>query len=484
MDADLNLFQAHDKPSSEALVASYKRRDRLHRATGMVLLAFTIYILFFWVFGTLILWGILSLYPAHPEMTERGFSSLWVASFLTATSFHNVGLTLQTDSLISYIHQPGVYLWVGVLAIAGCTGLPILMRCLLQSMLSLSLYFPSIFDSDAVKLALDTPRLITYNVFDSDQTRILVWSFFVINVAEFVTFYGSCSLTEISPFTDLDTATRIGVSVAKTTTIRNAGLEFVDARKLSTGMHVVYMISMWLSTAPFVSRMYVSEMVIDHVGEVHYTDKLGADSAWSRFSTNFLFRHTFVILLAIICLGFVENDMIHSHPVVNFFDIQFEVVSAYGNVGLSMGYPGSMASLCGAMSSIGKIILIIVMVVGKLRGLPTHSDTVTDFSFKELKYWARKAKKESKAAKGSREVSRVASREAEGSCEAYRPCSFEQFLPLGHFEDFEKERLQSGRLKKGLKNLHTRDVDQRLDSIQSLLQVVASPPLNFHYFFS
>jgi hypothetical protein len=51
----------------------------------------------------------------------------------------------------------------------------------------------------------------------------------------------------------------------------------VDARKLSTGMHVVYMISMWLSTEPFVSRMYVSETVVDHVGQVYYTD--GADSA-------------------------------------------------------------------------------------------------------------------------------------------------------------------------------------------------------------
>ena len=69
-------------------------------------------------------------------------------------------------------------------------------------------------------------------------------------------------------------------------------------------------------------------------------------------------------------------------------------IAAYGNVGLSMGFPGSTASLCGAMSNIGKCVIIFVMLIGKLRGLPTHSDAITDFSFKELNYWAKKAKRE------------------------------------------------------------------------------------------
>ena len=73
----------------------------------MVLLAMTFYIFFFWVCGTLIMWGILSLYPPHPEMVSRNFSNFWVATFLGASSFHNVGLTLTSDSLISYIRQPG-----------------------------------------------------------------------------------------------------------------------------------------------------------------------------------------------------------------------------------------------------------------------------------------------------------------------------------------------------------------------------------------
>jgi hypothetical protein len=38
------------------------------------------------------------------------------------------------------------------------------------------------------------------------------------------------------------------------------------------------------------------------------------------------------------------------------------------------------------------------MMVGKLRGLPTNSDLVSDFSFKELKFWVKRTKMERKEA--------------------------------------------------------------------------------------
>ena len=45
---------------------------------------------------------------------------------------------------------------------------------------------------------------------------------------------------------------------------------------------------------------------------------------------------------------------------VSFMDVVFEVVSAFGTVGLTLGItPG--------LSSIGKIILILLMIIGRLR---------------------------------------------------------------------------------------------------------------------
>ena len=118
------------------------------------MLALIVYIFVFWICGTLIMWGILSLYPPNPEMVSRNFGNFWVAAFLTATSFYNVGLSLTSDSLLSYIHQPGVYLWVGILAIAGCTGTPIFLRAVLKTMLILSQYFPTVLDGNALNLTM------------------------------------------------------------------------------------------------------------------------------------------------------------------------------------------------------------------------------------------------------------------------------------------------------------------------------------------
>jgi hypothetical protein len=111
-----------------------------------------------------------------------------------------------------------------------------------------------------------------------------------------------------------------------------------------------------------------------------------------------------------------------------------------------------MASLCGNMSTVGKLVLIFVMMLGKLRGLPTHSDAVSDFSFKELKFWVRKAKKEKKEAEGADVRAHIAS-------------------TSGCFVEFQKQRLRDGQLQKTLKTMHSHNVDERLNTIQSCIQV-------------
>eukprot|EP01027_Heterolobosea_sp_BB2_P006259 GEZU01009487.1.p2 GENE.GEZU01009487.1~~GEZU01009487.1.p2 ORF type:complete len:107 (+),score=42.66 GEZU01009487.1:574-894(+) len=61
----------------------------------------------------------------------------------------------------------------------------------------------------------------------------------------------------------------------------------------------------------------------------------------------------------------VENNPIK----YSFFRITFEVVSAFGNVGLTMGYPGLAVSYCGIFRNFSKILLIVVMIMGRHRGL-------------------------------------------------------------------------------------------------------------------
>lgn len=44
----------------------------------------------------------------------------------------------------------------------------------------------------------------------------------------------------------------------------------------------------------------------------------------------------------------------------------FEVISAFGTVGLSMGFPGGVTSFSGILTPLSKTIIIAVMLFGRL----------------------------------------------------------------------------------------------------------------------
>jgi Trk-type K+ transport system membrane component len=52
----------------------------------------------------------------------------------------------------------------------------------------------------------------------------------------------------------------------------------------------------------------------------------------------------------------------------------FELVSAYGCVGLSIGLPNKNYSTSGAFHPLSKLVLILVMIRGRHRGLPMAID--------------------------------------------------------------------------------------------------------------
>ena len=97
-------------------------------------------------------------------------------------------------------------------------------------------------------------------------------------------------------------------------------------------------------------------------------------------------KHSFFIGLGVFICAFSEDSLMIRHPdVLNVWYIIFEVISAYGNVGLSLAAPGQDFSLCGNFGTVGKLAIILVMLLGKHRGLPKEKDAVIDFKFRRLK---------------------------------------------------------------------------------------------------
>lgn len=63
---------------------------------------------------------------------------------------------------------------------------------------------------------------------------------------------------------------------------------------------------------------------------------------------------------------FEREWLITPDPTVNFIKVMFETFSAFGTVGLSMGFAGGVTSLSAIFGGASKTIIIITMLVGRL----------------------------------------------------------------------------------------------------------------------
>ena len=79
------------------------------------------------------------------------------------------------------------------------------------------------------------------------------------------------------------------------------------------------------------------------------------------------------IFIGFFILSISEGSRVMAND-FSMFAILFEIVSAYGTVGMSLGYPTTDASLSSQFSVIGKLVIIAMMIRGRHRGLPYGLD--------------------------------------------------------------------------------------------------------------
>ena len=88
----------------------------------------------------------------------------------------------------------------------------------------------------------------------------------------------------------------------------------------------------------------------------------------SLFSLITSTRTWLFIFIFLICT-FEASRVVPSNPSITVFRIAFEVISAFGGCGLSMGFSTLSPSLAAVLSSQSKMVLILTMCMGRHRGL-------------------------------------------------------------------------------------------------------------------
>ncbi|RDW69203.1 putative cation transporter protein [Coleophoma cylindrospora] len=121
------------------------------------------------------------------------------------------------------------------------------------------------------------------------------------------------------------------------------------------------------------------------VHSLHHHPPAGPPSLVSQQVRGQLSHDLWWIALALFLIALIETRHSLADPVTySVFNILFEIVSGYTSIGISIGLPNESYSFSGGTYTGSKIIMILVMLRGRHRGLPVALDRAVRLPAKKL----------------------------------------------------------------------------------------------------
>ncbi|KAL2811522.1 cation transport protein-domain-containing protein [Aspergillus granulosus] len=330
------------------------------------------------------LFGVICLLPwirhADPKyrdyLQECGQDSVWWAFYSAQTMVNNLGFTLTPDSMISFQDASWPMILMSFLAYAGNTFYPCLLRLIIWIMAKVCPKTSSL--REVLEFLLNHPRRCYTLLFPSKPTWILFGILFVMNFVDIILII---VLDLHNPeVANLPGGPRLAAAIFQAASARHTGTSSFNLANVNPAVQFSLLVMMYIAIFPIAisiraSNTYESRALgIYHVdGEVNEADSKSYVLTHIRNQLTF---DLWYIFLGIFCICIAESDRIMdpNEPAFAVFPIFFEVVSAYGNVGLSLGYPTVSTSLCGQFTTFSKLVICAMMIRGRHRGLPYQLD--------------------------------------------------------------------------------------------------------------
>ena len=181
----------------------------------------------------------------------------------------------------------------------------------------------------------------------------------------------------------LSTGDRIANGLFQAASTRTAGFVSLPLSDLHPAVPVLYMLMMYISVFPIAISIRRTNVYEERSLGVYYTKKDDDDpesdpngNAVSYVSNHLRRQLSFdlwYVFLGFFILAIAEGGKLQRKE-FGLFDCLFEIVSAYGTVGMSMGVPNVDASLCSQFSTVGKLVIVAMEIRGRHRGLPYGLD--------------------------------------------------------------------------------------------------------------
>ncbi|RYP73174.1 hypothetical protein DL771_003810 [Monosporascus sp. 5C6A] len=313
----------------------------------------------------------------HYTQILEGYSvnPLWWAFFTANSGFMDLGFTLTPDSMSSFNTAIFPITIMSFLILLGNTAFPIMLRFMIWLF---SLVVPRGSGLwEELRFLLDHPRRCFTLLFPSNATWWLFLVLVLLNGLDVLLFIVLDLHSE--SVEDLPLNIRFLNAFFQATSTRTAGFSVLNLASLHPAVQTSYMIMMYISIFPIAisvrtTNVYEEKSLGVYKGPEEVDDRNTSGMAYAgahlrrqlSFDLWYLFIGYFILTIS-------EGSRLASGD-ISMFAVLFETVSAYGTVGLSLGYPGVNASLVSQFSTFGKLVIVAMEIRGRHRGLPYGLD--------------------------------------------------------------------------------------------------------------
>ncbi|KAF8301443.1 TrkH-domain-containing protein [Clavulina sp. PMI_390] len=245
-----------------------------------------------------------------------------------------------------------------------------------------------------LQFLLDHPRRCFFYLFPSHQTWYLFIVLVIFSLIEWVSWMVlniGLSVTESLPV-----GTRIIDGFFQGLAARASGISIVNVSALAPSVQFLYAVMMYIAIYPVAMSIRATNVYEEQSLGVYpegppdedeepdlskvLSDKerLSKYLKWHMHSTHLHLLHVDIwwLVWGIFLVAIIERGkmMDPDLPWFDLFRLTFELVSAFSGIGLSLGTPNNNYSFSGECGPLSKVVIMVLMLRGRHRESPSHSD--------------------------------------------------------------------------------------------------------------
>jgi trk system potassium uptake protein len=267
---------------------------------------------------------------------------LWFAIFHSVSAWNNAGFALFSDNLVSYQGSLLLNMVITGLIIFGGIGYEVILELFLM------------LRERVTRSSMRTVRSLNFRVAISTTIFLLLGGTLAIWLIE---------MRNSQTLGTMGTGQQLLAAWFQAVTSRTAGFNTIDISKMTTAGLFITIALMLIGGCPGGTAGGIKTTTARILASSTYTVLQGKESVilYRRQVPNTLILKaigvTFGSMMTVICATIVISLV--EPPELHFIQILFEVVSAFGTVGLSMG-------ITAGLTPVSKLVLVATMYIGRV----------------------------------------------------------------------------------------------------------------------